>query len=343
MAYKKRPDFFIVGAPKCGTTALNDYLAEHPNIFVARKEMHFFGSDLNFGPHFQLYRHFPKDYRAAFDAWDGQSRAGEASVWYLFSEKAAEEIKAYNPDARIIIMLREPTSLLYSLYCQFVADGNEHLATFNEALAAETDRRARRRITRQTYLAQALVYRETACFSQQVRRYFDAFGRERVQVILFDDFSARTSEIYHQTLEFLGVAPAGVPAKFTVINGNVNGNDSVRSTVVRAVLNDRSVRRGAVALRACLPRRLFNVIKSAGLALNESNFNHRSGTRQPIEPELQQLLREELAPEVERLSLLLNRDLTHWSKPERILQSGNPSANIQPQPNLLNETRLEAT
>jgi hypothetical protein len=164
MAHNKRPDFFIVGAPKCGTTALNDYLAEHPDIFVARKEMHFFGADLNFGPHFQLYRHYPKDYRAAFAAWNGQSRAGEASVWYLFSEKAAAEIIAYNPDARIIIMLREPTSLLHSLYSQFVADGNEHLPTFKEALAAEADRRAGRRITRQTYLAQALVYRETACF-----------------------------------------------------------------------------------------------------------------------------------------------------------------------------------
>jgi hypothetical protein len=180
-------------------------------------------------------------------------------------------------------------------------------------------------------------------FSQQIRRYFDAFGCERVHVILYDDFSARTSEVYHQTLEFLGVTAAGAPTNFAVVNGNVNGNNSVNSKMARAVLNDRSVRRATVALRACLPRSMFNIIRKAGLALNESNFNHNSAARQPMDPEVQQMLCEELAPEVERLSLLLNRDLTHWSKPERILQPGNPSTNTQPQPALLNETRLEVT
>ena len=343
MAPPKRPDFFIVGAPKCGTTALNDYLAKHPDIFVARKEMHFFGSDLHFGPHFQLYRRYPKDYLAQFEAWDGQNRAGEASVWYLFSEKAAAEIKAFSPDARIIIMLREPSSLLYSLYCQFVSDGNEHLPTFKEALAAEDDRRAGRRITRQTYLPQALDYRATARFSEQVRRYFDVFGRERVHVILFDDFIARTPEVYRQTLEFLGVETAGAPTEFTVVNGNVNGNDSIRSPFMRAVLNDRYVRQTAITLRSCLPRGMFDVVKKAGLALSKSNSNRSPSARPPIDRELQQSLREEFAPEVERLSLLLNRDLTQWSKAERILQPANPPAKTQPQPTLLNKTPIEAT
>jgi len=73
-----RPDFFIVGAPKSGTTAMADYLGAHPKIFLARKEMHFFGSDLRFGP--QFYRRDLGAYLAEFDGWKGQRRVGEASV-----------------------------------------------------------------------------------------------------------------------------------------------------------------------------------------------------------------------------------------------------------------------
>ena len=154
----RRPDFFIVGAPKCGTTAMVRYLATHPDVFVARKEMHFFGKDLQFGH--QFYRRAEKAYMAEFEKWEGQRRGGEGSVWYPSSKLAAAEIKAFNPDARIIIMLREPVEMLYSLYSTFCWDGNEQLPTFEEAVTAESDRRAGRNIPRRTYFAAGLLYHE---------------------------------------------------------------------------------------------------------------------------------------------------------------------------------------
>jgi hypothetical protein len=312
---KMRPDFFIVGAPRCGTTALNHYLSAHPDIYVAKKEMHFFGEDLHFGPNF--YRRDKDAYLAEFDARDGQACAGEASVWYLFSQQAAAEIKAFNPEARIIIMLREPVAMLHSLYCIFCADGNENLPTFKEALAAENDRREGRRIGRQTYLAQALAYRATAYFPEQVRRYFDAFGRERVHIIIYDDFSADTAGTYRKTLDFLGVAPNHPDLDFEVVNGNVNGNKSVRSPTIRAVLNDPLVRGTAIALRQWLPRGIFKTLQKTGDRLHAFNTIKDNEQRSPLTPDLQLSLRREFAPEVERLSELLGRDLTHWSKPER--------------------------
>ena len=341
MALHKKPDFFIVGAPKCGTTALNHYLAAHPDIFMAKKETHFFGTDLRFGPHYQLYRKYQDEYWAQFEAWNGQARVGEASVWYLFSQRAAAEIKAFNPDARIIIMLREPAAMLYSLYCQFLADGNEYLPTFKEALAAEEDRRAGRRLGRRTYLDQALVYRDTACFSQQVRRFFDVFGRERVQVIIYDDFSADTANVYRQTLDFLGVAPNGAATKFEVINGNVNGNYSVRSPALRAVLNDPWVRGAAVALRGWLPRGIFTVVRNTGLVLNALNFVNAPTKRRPIDLELEDSLRREFAPEIERLSALLGRDLTHWSQRKAILPQAENLSTIQERESVLSRSGLE--
>src|SRR5665647_751711 len=109
----KRPDFFIVGAPKCGTTAMNNYLAQHPDVFMAQKEIHYFGSDLK-----MRVKVSESEYLNYFQNAEEKKLIGEASVWYLFSEKAAAEIKAFSPQAKIIIMLRDPIDVLHSLHSQ---------------------------------------------------------------------------------------------------------------------------------------------------------------------------------------------------------------------------------
>ncbi|HTV42722.1 MAG TPA: sulfotransferase [Candidatus Sulfotelmatobacter sp.] len=306
--WKKKPDFFIVGAPKCGTTALAEYLGRHPDIYMPRKEMHFFGSDLKFGRNF--YRRDVETYLTEFNQWNGQARVGEASVWYLFSERAAAEIKEFNPEASIIILLRDPVSMLYSLYYQFLFDGNECLPTFEEALAAEADRREGRRIGRLTYLVQALDYRSTVSFSGQVRRYFDLFGRERVHVIIYDDLAANTANAYAETLDFLGVASDSVDSPV----GEATGSMTVVSPFLRAILNDPIVRGAAIGLRRCVPRPIFTAIKATGLQI--CALNVRPIKRPSMLADTRLALQREFAPEVERLSSLLGRDLTHWSKSE---------------------------
>ena len=305
LSSEKRPDFFIVGAPKCGTTALAAYLAAHPDIYMAQKEMHFFGADLHFGP--QFFRRDCDAYRAEFAQWNGQTRTGEASVWYLFSKQAAAEIKAYSPDARIVILLREPVSMLYSLYHQFLYDGNEHLPSFEEALAAENDRGMGQRITRETYFVQGLAYRAVVRFTEQVQRYFDLFGRERVHVIIYDDLAADTIGTYRATLSFLGVSNSvDIPI------GPINTNMSVKSPFLRVILNDPLVRGTAIALRSWLPKPFFSLVQNVGISISE--LNKRPAQRHPMDHGLKLTLQREFAPEVERLSALLNRDLTHWSK-----------------------------
>jgi Sulfotransferase domain len=300
-----KPDVFIVGAPKSGTTAMDQYLAAHPQVFMARKEMHTFGADLHFGP--QFYRRDLDGYLAEFASRNGELRAGESSVWYLFSKQAAAEIHAFNPQARILIMLREPAEMLYSLYSQFGFDGNEDLPTFEEALAAEADRRAGKRITRQTYFAQGLLYRDTARYTAQVQRYFDAFGREQVHVIIYDDLKADARATYLRVLDFLEVDASRVETDFKVINGN----KSVKHSALRGLLNDPLVRSTAVAVGRRLPRPVFNALHDFERRLWK--LNSRPETREPLAPELQAQLKREFAPEVERLSQLLGRDLTHWS------------------------------
>ena len=302
----RKPDAFIVGAPKCGTTAMDRYLAGHPDVFTARKEMHLFGPDLQFGS--QFYRRDPYAYLQEFSGWNGQRRIGESSVWYLFSTQAAREMKAFSPNARVIIMLREPAEMLHSLYNSFRFDANENLPTFEAALAAEEDRRAGRKIPSRTYLAQGLAYRETARYTDQVKRYFDVFGRERVHVIIYDDLAADTAAAYQATLEFLEVDSRRTGIDF----GRINGAQEVKSLALRSVLRNPLLCSTVLAVRPYLPRALFGAMQKFEAGLR--NFNCRPAKRPPISPELRSRLKREFAPEVERLGELLGRDLTHWSR-----------------------------
>jgi hypothetical protein len=306
-SHVKKPDFFIVGAPKCGTTAMTRYLAAHPDIFMAKKEMHFFGADLRFGRSF--YRRGLRAYLEEYATRNGELRAGEASVWYLFSKAAAAEIRTFNPDSHIIIMLRQPADMLYSLYHEFRFDANEHLTSFETALNAEGDRRAGRRTSRATYFPQGLVYRETARYTEQVERYFEFFGRHRVHVTLYDDFAANPAAACHEILQFLGLDPSRLQTEFSVING---GDRTVKSAALRVVLTDPLVRSTVVASRPWLPRPVFAALQNAETWLWRSNT--RFEKRPPLAADLRNQLRREFAPEVERLSKLLGRDLSHWTK-----------------------------
>jgi hypothetical protein len=285
---------------------MSSYLARHPDVFMARKEMHHFGSDLRFGR--QFYRRGTGEYLNEFAGRKEQRCAGEASVWYLFSHQAANEIKSFNPNARVIVMLREPVEMLYSLYFTFRWDGNEHLTTFEDAMAAENDRRAGRNTTRQTYFAQGLVYREAARYAEQVRSYYEVFGRERVHVILYDDFATDVPGVYRKTLDFLGVDSSKTPVDLEPINGN----KSTRNALLRAILQDRFLRSKALAMRPWMPRRIFSAMQKFDASMRK--WNARPQVRPPLSPEFSARLRREFIPEVERLSELLRRDLTHWSR-----------------------------
>jgi len=281
------PNFFIVGAPKCGTSALHGYLAQHPDVFMSEpKEPHFFCTDLD-APH------AVRDegaYRALFKDADAKV-VGESSATYLYSSVAAAGIRTFNPDARIIIMLRNPLEMMPSLHAQKRVNGTEEVADFGEALEAEEKRKAGELPARGAFP----FYRDAARYSEQLGRYFDRFPREQVHVIIFDDFKRDVAGVYGKVLGFLKL-PSFTP-NFKV----VNRNKRVRSRALRDFLqNPRSpVNR--------LPKPLSTFSYKA---LDRLNSAYEART--PLEPGLERRLRAEFAPEVERLSELLGRDLRGW-------------------------------
>jgi len=295
----RRPDFFIVGAPKCGTTALYTYLQDHPRIFMPEhKEPHYFGSDLDFR---DQQPPGPREYAALFEPAGPDERAGEASVFYLRSERAAEEIHACCPDARILVMLRDPVDMLHSFHGQRVFNGTEDL-DFAAALEAESARRRGERLPRQVGLFQGLQYRALAAFAEQIRRYLDRFGRGAVWIALYDDFREDPAGTVRDACRFIGVEP-WAPDSLPVVNAHKEARSGwLRDLQWRKPETLRKVVRLLVpstAMRRRMGRRL-------------RRWNTRVTPRAPMDPELRERLRRELAPQVEELAALIDRDLSAW-------------------------------
>jgi hypothetical protein len=276
-----------------------EFLRKHPEIFMPRVEPHFFATDL-YSPQFIRDE---SAYLSLFAHAKPGQRVGEKSARYITSRKASEKIKTYQPSADIIIMLRNPLEVMYSSHSRRVYYGTEDLLDFEVALDAEEDRRRGLRIPprvcdRENWL---LFYRETVRYTQQVRRFLESFGRERVHIIIFDDFIRDTAAVYRDTLLFLRVAP-DIQSDFRQVNPNYH----MRSKAVQDFLNHPPPHLRAL-VRLATPEPLRQL-----LIRGFRRLNSRREPRSPMEPELKGRLQAEFLPEVEQLSELLGRDLTHW-------------------------------
>jgi hypothetical protein len=302
VASERWPDFYIVGAPKAGTTSLYEFLAAHPRVFLPeQKELRYFGSDLDVRDRRQFDR---EAFQALYADAPQDALLGNAYVWYLFSRRAAAEIHAARPDARIVIMLREPVAALHALHSEFVYDGNEDLDDFGEALAAEQDRCAGRRIPREAHFPGGLCYRSTVRYAEQVQRYLDLFGPGQVHVGLFEDFVADAAAAGGRVLSFLGLPPdPGIAFPHR------NPNKRARSALVRRLLASPPVAVRRV-IRAAVPGRVRRAAYRRAVALNVA-----APERASMPPELWRALRLELEPEVKKLERLLGRELPAWHEP----------------------------
>jgi hypothetical protein len=204
------PDFYVVGHQKCGTTALYLMLGRHPQIFMPEeKEPRYFAPDLY--SRFAVQRdpppalHTLEGYTALFADARADQRVGEASPQYLRSSVAAERIAELRPDARIVAILREPAGFLRSFHQQMVSSHVETQTDLRAALALEDDRREGRKIPRECHHPKSLLYSEHVRYVEQLRRFHDAFGREQVLVLVYDEFQRDNEAALRTVLRFLDV------------------------------------------------------------------------------------------------------------------------------------------
>ena len=309
--HSRTPDFFVVGHPKSGTTALYEMLVRHPQIHMAsEKEPWFFAREL-------LHRAPPRkpigipatleEYLSLFAGAAPGQRLGEASTTYLWSPSAAATIAAIYPHARIVAILREPASFLRSLHLQFLEGHIESEPDFARALALEPQRREGQGVPDHTYWPQLLRYSEHVRYTEQLRRYHAVFPREQVLVLVYEEFRRDNQATLRRLLRFLGV-----DERVAIETLYANPTVRPRSRWMHGVLHAVSVGRGPLSrglkdsIKVVTPDRLrraaLHSLRTRVLYRDAAAVGRRE--RQTLHK-----LRRQYAPEVRALSEYLDRDL----------------------------------
>src|SRR5258705_12292047 len=204
-APQRLPNLFIVGAPKCGTTAWAEYLGSHPDIFFPEhKDQCFFALDL---PNFRLTR-TADDYAELFAESGDAKVIGEASAMYLFSKAAAGAIQDHDPASKILIFLREQEDYLPALHNQFLQEFAEEIEDFETAWRL-SGRRPADTIPMTCLEPRTLDYVAMGRFKEQVERYLAAFPPEQLLVVRFRDWTAEPRTTHLEILDFLGLEDDG--------------------------------------------------------------------------------------------------------------------------------------
>lgn len=283
-----QPNFLIVGAPKCGTTALYAYLNKHREVFMPEvKEPYFFVKPkevIGEGPADLSHRMFidsEQEYAALFDGVGATHRAiGEASAGYLhFHQLVIPQVLEKLGDVRIIILIRDPVARAFSSHIHHVREQRE-TEDFRRAWELQE-----RRAEKGYWFGFQL--REVGCYASAIRAYQEAFSR--VKVILNDDLNRETAATVRSCLEFLEVDPAIELA----VSERHNENRLTRSETARTMI--RAIRRrhlipGSLARRA-----------------------HRWNSYRPVlDREFAAEIAPEFADDLRDTSELIERDLGGW-------------------------------
>jgi hypothetical protein len=298
------PTFLIVGAARSGTTALYTFLGRHPGIFAPRlKEPQFFafrGQTLSFrgpGDDETINRRGVTDeatYRALFAGARPDQQVGEASVSSLYYPQAPLEIGRCIPDARIVVILRDPVERAFSNYQYMLATVREPASTFSEALAQEEER------VRGGW-QHIWHYRRLGYYHTQLKRFYEVFRREQIHVLLHEDLLDNPRETLGSLCAFLGLTPmASIDTARPI---NVSGRPR-SPALARFLVRSSPLKRAVLALVPTTVRvRLVGTLRTNLLQ------------RETIPAAVAAELRREYRPEIVALENLIERDLGSWLSP----------------------------
>ena len=209
-----RTDFFILGAAKCGTTAIFEYLSSHPDVFMpACKEPNFFCTDIGtFSAVSTL-----AEYEALFAPSPPHALRGEASAMYLYSEVAISRIMAHNPAAKVVVILRHPVDAARSFHAAAWGYGHDDVADFEEAWRLQNERRMGRHLPANWPDPKTLHYGTLYRFAPQVKRVLQHVPRQQCLILVYEEFFAAPAAHFPRVLEFLGLR-VHRRASFPIVN-----------------------------------------------------------------------------------------------------------------------------
>lgn len=297
----KIPNFFIIGAPKCGTTALSEYLRTHLEIFISDpKEPHFFAQDIT---GYSCCNTESKYKEIFLNVSKNEIAVGEASVLYLYSNEAINKIYQFNQNSKIIVMLRNHVDYIYSYHSQLLLNGDEIVNTFEEAWKLELERRNNKSVPKNCRCQKLLYYRDIGRLGEQVERVLSVFPKEQIHFILMDDMKNNMRQVYLDVLTFLGVKDDG-----KIVFPKINENKQNKFKLLAQFRNNP-------------PKIVIDLVKviKKMLKLNNVSFtkklhemNMKTIEREPLKKEFREELFYEFKEDILKLGKLINRDLSHW-------------------------------
>jgi hypothetical protein len=294
MIIQNKPNFFILGAPKCGTTSLAIWLAEHPQIYMSPiKEPHFFNRD-------GMYvTETLEEYEALFAGVEKHHLAiGEASTHYLYSREAVPRILQYQSDAKFIVCIRNPIEMAPSLHAERVWNGMEVIKDFEKAWRLQESRRKGKFIPATVRRdPERLQYGEYCKLGEQLKRLYSIVSRDRVLVLVLDDMAQNPAQEYRKVLQFLGVDDTFQP-EFKIYNSR----KEVRWPFLSFLFRYASQMRRTLGFKR--PLDLYNKI--------QFSFNAIQAERYVLSASMRAELVSFFAQDIALLSQLLNRDFTKW-------------------------------
>lgn len=306
MSQSPYPDFYIIGAPKCGTTALYEYISGHSSVFMPKlKEPHFFARDF---PGQRRVR-TADEYLTLFSARPPGAIAGEASVWYLYSEVAVREIIRVRPDAKFVVMLRNPVEVAQSLHAQQLVGFVEDIVDFELAWRAQDHRARGENIPLHCSEPAHLQYGKICRFADQLERLFQIVPRRQVLVLIYERFFSDPSVQYRNVLQFLDL-PFQESVKFERINANqLPGNFAMHRLISRppAILQPVFILLRGLSRRFGLRLGVFSQVLA----------NVRPAQRPAIRDALERELYDYFAEDAARLEKLIGQSLDIWRSPNR--------------------------
>lgn len=301
---KRAPDFFIAGAPKCATSSLHALLTRHPGIFMCSpKEPHYFSSDL---PGLAEVSD-AAGYDALFEAAGAHACLGEASAFYLMSEDAPKRIHAANPEARIILSLRNPADAARSWYHQLRDGFREDQTSFEAAWALQEARAEGAQLPSYCPEPRQLQYREIYSYADQVARYLDVFGKDRVLILRFEEIAKTPDIVVARVIEFLGLEPFSTPVALPQKNTRRQARFPWLTQLISAPPPLLKPLVGPA-------KRLLNAVglKPSVIMMKHLSRPAVSSSAPPPDPEFRAKLLATFAEDVDRLEALIGADLSSW-------------------------------
>lgn len=303
------PDFLVIGAGKSGTTSIDKYLNQHPQVFVPRsKEPNFFGYENmtveDFNGNQEEIAHFKNSvttldrYLKIFEEAKPHQLRGETSNTYMYHEQAPYRIKHYIPEVKLIAVLRQPAGRLYSRYLHLARENRVPSENFSDCLNRNSIWWLRNDLIKEGY------------YYRHLSTYFKLFPRQNIRIYLYEDLQAQPYKVMADIYDFLGVEATFKPD----ISVRYNESGFIKNKLLNKIYGQGGLL--SKSLRAIFPSTVIHKLKG-NLTLKRRMYELRSKNlhRPGIDPEIKRKLTLEVyAEDIKNLEKLINRDLSHWLK-----------------------------